>query len=93
MNTFLAIHRKPHAMLRCLAVQMRTVFGGVPCPKFLAYHYMSMSRNQKILQGCVSAICIITPEIFLATSGWDRKVNKMIKKNGRFVFDSMYTLN
>jgi hypothetical protein len=38
---------------------------------------MSMSRNQKILQACVSAICIITPEIFLATSGWDRKVNKM----------------
>ena len=29
----IAIHQKPHTVLRRLAVQMRTVFGGAPCLK------------------------------------------------------------
>ena len=29
----IAIHRKPHTVLRRLAVQPRTVFGDVPCLK------------------------------------------------------------
>ena len=30
---YIAIHRKPHTVLRRLAVQMRTVFGDAPCLK------------------------------------------------------------
>ena len=38
----IAIHRKLHTVLRCLAVQMRTVFGSAPCLKLSVYRYKSL---------------------------------------------------
>ena len=35
----IAIHRKPHTVLRRLAVQLRTVFGDAPCLKLSVYRY------------------------------------------------------
>ena len=38
---YIAIHRKPHTVLRRLAVQMRTVFGDAPCLKLSVDGYKS----------------------------------------------------
>ena len=38
----IAIHRKPHTVLRCLAVQLRTVFGDAPCLKLSVDGYMAI---------------------------------------------------
>ena len=35
----IAIHAKPCTVLRRLAVQKRTVFGGAPCTELCAYRY------------------------------------------------------
>ena len=37
----IAIHRKPHTVLRRLAVQPRTVFGDAPCLKLSVDGYMT----------------------------------------------------
>ena len=37
---FIAIHRKPHTVLRRLAVQLRTVFGDAPCLKLSVDGYI-----------------------------------------------------
>ena len=36
----IAIHRKPHTVLRCLAVQPRTVFDNAPCLKLSVDGYI-----------------------------------------------------
>ena len=41
---FIAIHRKPHTVLRRLAVQPRTVFGDAPCLKLSVDGYMPTSK-------------------------------------------------
>ena len=37
---YIAIHRKPHTVLRRLAVQLRTVFGDAPCLKLSVDGYI-----------------------------------------------------
>ncbi|WP_298079363.1 hypothetical protein [uncultured Cardiobacterium sp.] len=39
---FIAIHRKPHTVLRRLAVQPRTVFGDAPCLKLSVDGYIAV---------------------------------------------------
>jgi len=43
MNLIITIHRKPHTVLRRLAVQPRTVFGDTPCLKLSVDGYISRS--------------------------------------------------
>ncbi|MFC2504357.1 MAG: hypothetical protein ACFN4D_10010, partial [Cardiobacterium sp.] len=40
INSVIAIHRKPHTVLRRLAVQLRTVFGDAPCLKLSVDGYI-----------------------------------------------------
>ena len=42
---FIAIHRKPHTVLRRLAVQPRTVFGDAPCLKLSVDGYTTTQQN------------------------------------------------
>ena len=44
----IAIHRKPHTVLRCLAVQPRTVFDNAPCLKLSVDGY-TIAHNTMIL--------------------------------------------
>ena len=49
----IAIHRKLHTVLRCLAVQMRTVFGSAPCLKLSVYRYtyqQAQAERQSMLE-------------------------------------------
>ena len=39
----IAIHRKPHTVLRCLVVQPRTVFDNAPCLKLSVDGYIAIS--------------------------------------------------
>ena len=41
----IAIHRKPHTVLRRLAVQLRTVFGDAPCLKLSVDGYNAQNNN------------------------------------------------
>ncbi|MFC2503856.1 MAG: hypothetical protein ACFN4D_07400 [Cardiobacterium sp.] len=41
---FIAIHRKPHTVLRRFAVQLRTAFSGAPCLKLSVDGYTPKRR-------------------------------------------------
>ena len=45
----IAIHRKPHTVLRRLAVQLRTVFGDAPCLKLSVDGYIACAALWLIL--------------------------------------------
>ena len=50
MLAFIAIHRKPHTVLRRLAVQPRTAFGDAPCLKLSVDGYILQTAVQSASQ-------------------------------------------